>query len=345
MAALTSQLIPRSEPANEGDEQLLRLFWNRAELKKELDAAQNEAYHLAAQLKEEKAANLRVLARLQQVESMLANPATAVSATCFYQLRDVWNRCHERLETIARELSKIHHDKEYRVHVAGFRRDLYKSLSVIQRELNEVTQKGEQLNEEICQLRDQRRKRRGFWNLFRRRSLTATVNLKRAERQQITMRLGELTQEIQSRSSVEPPEFSGLDVEAKRSINLTVIAYAQEMFLHFADRDIAIKARDAAFRQVGDVRYGDRRDCREISQTVEEGVQALEADVGIRKRVHARVEFLRPVVQYRNDTDTVPIADSLGVIPRFNSDQKECGYISVNVLADEYWDVFSVLLT
>jgi hypothetical protein len=38
------------------------------------------------------------------------------------------------------------------------------------------------------------------------------------------------------------------------------------------------------------------------------------------------------------------MAGSLGTLPLLDSSGEKCGEIGVNVLADEYWDLFAVLL-
>ena len=344
MVTRASQLFSRAVENSEDEEQLLKLFWNRAELKKELDGLRNEVYRLATQLKQEEAVKLRVQQRLQQLESLLANSATAATAVTYFQLREVWHRCQARLASISAELSKAHHDKEYRQHVAGFQRKLYASLSGMQRELSDVTQAGDMLSNQIRALRDQRSNRLGFWNFFRRRKLTAEINVKRARSKSVSRRMDELTEQIQSRSSIEPPEFAGLDVKAKRSINLTVIAYAQELYLHYEDQELAIKAREAIVRQVSDVRYGDKRDCRALSRFIEDRIKLFEADTNGQSRVQIRMHHLIGQTNYRSDGDTVPVAETLETIMLLKPDGKVRGELRVNVLADEYWDIFAALL-
>ncbi len=344
MATLVTQLFSRRGSNTEDEEQLLKLFWNRAELKKELDSLRNDIYQLSDQLKHEQALKLRVQQRYEQLEAMLSSPATAATSVTYYQLRAVWSRCFERLASVSDDLSRVHHDKKYRLHVAGFRRELYKSLTGIQSELGEINQSGELLRSQIHMLREKRTQRQGFWNFFTRRQLTSAIGKLRAERRAITMRLGELTEDIQSRSSASPPEFAGLDIEEKRSINLTVIAYAQELYLHFADQEISIKAREAYIRRLSDIRYGDKHDCESMSSYIEERIGLLEADRKLQDRVQLRVQYLGSLVSYRNDADTIPSAEVLDKIILLKANGKPCGSVNINVLADEYWDVYAALL-
>ena len=345
MAILTTPLFGRAENDNDDEEQLLKLFWNRAELKKELAKLRRDALHSAEKLTRQEALTLHLQQRLEQLESELGNPETAFSVVTYYQLQGIWNLCHNKLLTTSKELARAQHDKQYRQHVAAFRRSLKASLTGVQKSLNELNHSGEVLSEEIRKLREKRSASYGIWNIFRRRRLTAKIQEKRLERRAITMRLGELTEEIQSRSSQEPPEFSGLATGIKRAINLRVIAYAQELYLHFAGRETAKLARESSIRGQDDLKFGNRRDCRAISAHIEDQLKLLAADANMQLRVQSRTEYLVPELQYGQDTDTVPIAGTLGSIPVFKANGKRVTNVAVNVLGDEYWDVFSALLT
>jgi hypothetical protein len=215
----------------------------------------------------------------------------------------------------------------------------------VKQKLKEASEKGETLSAIIHGLREKRSVRRGVWNFFHRRGLTAEINVYREERRSIRMRIGKLTEDIQMRSSQEAPEFAGLDVTAKRSINLTVIAYAQELFLHFADRKLAKHLREASIRQFIDVSYGSKRDCRALSKYTEDRMKLLAADSKLQSRVQIRVQRLPAEVHYRQDTDTVPVASTLNSIALLKPDGRQRGEVVINILGEEYWDVFSVLLT
>jgi len=345
MAALAPQLFFRAGQGNEDQEQLLKLFWSRASLKKQFDRLRNENFQLREQLKQEEVLKLRLQQRFEQLESMLANPATASVAITYYQLRDLWYQCNARLLAVSAELWKTHYDVEYRRHVAKFRRELYKSLSLIQRELHEVSRTGESLSAQILALRELRNRRHGFWNFFRRRALTAEINVKRTERRAITMRVGELTEEMQSCSSAGPPQFDGLLTATKRSINLAVIAHAQELYLHFADHALASLVREAALRQVADVEYGDSQACRAIRRRLERRGAMLRNDEGLEDRARVRAEYLAGIAVYNRDEDALPGVDTVACIYQLAEDGQVCGKVDVNVVADEYWDLLTATVT
>jgi hypothetical protein len=343
MATLTPQLFA-GEETGEDEEQLLKLFWNRAELKKELAKLRNDVYQLNDELKREQAIKLRIQQRLEQLETLLANPATSASAVTFYQLREVWARCRDYLKSVSDELEKACADKGYRQHVAAFQRKIYVSLEGVQGELEALNETNERKIAAIKELREKRGRSHGIWNFFRRRKITAEIRSQRAELSDAKVRAAELAANIETRSSVEPPEYPGLAKSAKRSVNLVVIAYAQEFYLHLMDRDIAEQAREAEIRQVTDIRYGDKRDCRALSRFAAESLAALTADKNLQLRAQLRAQYLGKIITYRSEVDTIPASESLESIAVLKNNGSPRGTIVVNVLANEYWDIYESLL-
>ena len=77
MATIASPLLQRRKEPDE--EQLLKLFWNRAELKKELGKLRLEKEKLVDQLRQQESVNLRSEQRLEQLENLLADPLQAAN--------------------------------------------------------------------------------------------------------------------------------------------------------------------------------------------------------------------------------------------------------------------------
>ncbi len=344
MATISSHLFQRTDRDRDEQEQLLKLFWNRAELKKEFDKLRADAAQLSEQLSRQEARTLRVQQRFDELEAHLANPETAHRAVAYYQLRAIWNGCHQRIASLAKDLERTCRDREYREHVATFRSSVNASLVGLQQEAAAIEAREQELAEEVKVLRDRRTRKFGAWNYFSRRRLTAEIHGLRLERKLVSSRLRELHDEIRRRIEQDPPPFAGVSVEARRLINLRIVAYAQELCLHFASDDLANLAREAAARRLAEVRYGNRRDCRTLSHTAEVAAQALESDSACLDRVRLRARYLQSHCEYRSDTDTVPSAASLGGIVMLDKQGRKTGQSSsVNVLVDEYWEIFSVL--
>jgi chromosome segregation ATPase len=94
------QLLPGARQP-EQDERLLQLYWNRAELKKELTRLQDERMKLLEQLRNQETATARAKEQVQVLEEYLGNPEIAVHALVYFQLRAVWRAAGARLGRFA----------------------------------------------------------------------------------------------------------------------------------------------------------------------------------------------------------------------------------------------------
>ena len=108
--------------------------------------------------------------------------------------------------------------------------------------------------------------------------------------------------------------------------------------------------KTATERPVGDMKFGDRRDCDLMVERIRERIEDLRQQTGLAADVRRRTDFLGSHVQYRNETDSLPTTESVatternlpqaGGEPALRSNDKP---LRINVLLDEYWDIFAVL--
>ena len=82
----------------ESAEQLLKLYWNRAGVKRELKALRRERFELLDKLKEQEGAIVRAQEQLEGLERLLTNPLAAANAMVYFQLRHLWRTGAQRLE-------------------------------------------------------------------------------------------------------------------------------------------------------------------------------------------------------------------------------------------------------
>jgi hypothetical protein len=97
------------------DEQLLRLYWNRASVKRELKQLQKERGDLIDKLRDQEATILRSKEQLDGLERLLTNPLAAANAMVYFQLRHLWRVAAQRLEQFAAELHAQRERRERKV--------------------------------------------------------------------------------------------------------------------------------------------------------------------------------------------------------------------------------------
>ncbi len=348
MFSLATQILSRRQPTE--DDRLLRLFWNRAELKKEFAKLARERDLLTSQLRQQEGVTLRAQQRLEDLESLLCDPAQAANVAVFYQLRAVWQQCRRRLLRLATELADRQRQREHGRECARLEEHRRAALAAIEERMQVVQDQRRVLDSDLEALQRRRQSLFGFWNFSRRRRLAMQEEAVRESLAALATQLDRYESSYRSKEAEPAPAPAGLSLEGKRAVNLTVIALAQELVLQLAPDDIAKRAREASLRQVSEVTYGSEVDCRELSQIVATVMKRLDAASDLKARVSLRAAYLGCSAQYRREGDTVPAAGGLSEIPLrlIGAETPRAAdgrTLAVNVLADEYWDLCSVLLS
>ncbi len=348
MLALAQQLLTRRKPVD--DDRLLRLFWNRAELKREFAALQRERERMADQVRQLDGALLRGQQRLDQLEGLLSDPERAANAAVFFQLRGIWAHGRRRLSRLAGDLSTRQQEREGLREAARFEEHRQAALSAIEARLAPLLERRAMLDSELVVVRSQHEERTGLWSYFARRRLASEQSVLEVAGESVTEQIERYECARHDKLKEQPTLPDIIGIEGKRLVNLSVLALAQELYLVFGEQDVATLARDSSLRQVSEARYGSLQDCRNLSQQIEHVLRKVEAMDELPGRVRRRAEILHQIVSYRRDSDTVPAPEALATIPALvpsdDGPRTTSGRdVAVNVLADEYWDIYAVLLT
>jgi hypothetical protein len=124
------------------------------------------------------------------------------------------------------------------------------------------------------------------------------------------------------------------------------------LVLHFSEHDLSSLAKTATERAVGDMKFGDRRDCDRMVERIRERIEEIKQQKTLADQVKKRADQLLGAAKYRNETDSVPTVESTELIERIVGPQSveteltrrmSDAPLRINVLADDYWDLFSVL--
>src|SRR5262245_16663718 len=94
------------EPQPEHEQRLIQLYWNRAELKKELSNQTEQSHALAEKLRMQEAAARRAAELQEQLHAYLGNPETGANALVYFQLRALWKLGTEQLTKFVAELRR-----------------------------------------------------------------------------------------------------------------------------------------------------------------------------------------------------------------------------------------------
>ena len=336
----------------ESAEQLLKLYWNRAGVKRELKALRRERFELLDKLKEQEGAIVRAQEQLEGLERLLTNPLAAANAMVYFQLRHLWRTGAQRLEQFGKELQLQREKRERALLHEAETAKRKRRLEAIDEKVGGLGDKHKAVVDELARLEQRLASMNKLIRLFRGPRLKGKIAGLMNGRKMLEEKLDEfkgLAEKIQGEPLPEPEEMS---LESRRLINNAVVALAQHMVVHFAEHDLAMLAKTATERAVGDMKFGDRRDCDQMVERAREKIEELKQQRTLADQVKKRADQLLTEVKYRNETDSVPTIESLQLISRTGGAQANDGDpvrrasdapLRINVLGDDYWDVLNVL--
>jgi len=331
----------RAEGATPDHEhRVIELFRNRAELKKSYGALQEETYRLKDLVKQQEAATQRAQDMLAELEARLGANETAYSTLAFYQLRRLWQSGRELLAQFVSDLSRQQDDRERRHHLALHNRRQFARRQSCESQLAAAKGLADEANAQVTTLEGERAGLTRFWHYFKRRSLERRIHGAQAAAAAANATFAQAQADFAALSLEEMPEFPGLSLEARRAINLAAIAYAEVLCarLDVIEQPLVTMAREATGRRSAGETYGTPKECVMLMAQIQRAQRLLASRASIAEEIRSHTERLQAVASYRGATDTSPTSDSVGLTV-------EGGAIrGPNVLAEDTWDLFRVLL-
>ena len=341
MAGLTT-LFKNEAPDSGETDKLVDLFRNRAELKKEFAALRNEKYQLQDRLKAQEGAIARVQQQLGHLEGLLLDPEWVHNVVAFYQLRRLAAHCEGKLARFAEQLKQ---QREQRVHgqlVASWNEERQHKTDAVQKKIGEHRMTLQLLEDQLQSEQHRLSTMNGVTKLFRGRSVDREID-------EIEGRIAaghaherELLQELESIDKLVPPDQQGLDVVAKRSINFMILAFAQQLYLHYEEDDLARLSREAGDKSVGAINYGGKDDCDEILARLARRKGEVEKESDFAEVLKQRAKLISEHAMFRDDEDAVPVPGTVATV----FDIGDNGVIKqkdANLLGDNYFGVAKVL--
>ena len=342
----------RERQGSQPGEELLKLYWNRADVKRELKALRRERHELLDKLKEQEGAIQRAQEQLEGLERLLTNPLAAANAMVYFQLRHLWRVGAQRLEQFGRELQTQREKRERAQLQDAETAKRERRLEAVKEKIAGITERRRTAAEEQARLEQTLASMNAFVRLFRSGGLKRQIAGVESGRKVLDEKLEEL-QALTEKIQGEPlPEPEGLSLDSRRLINTAIIALAQHLVVHFSEHDLASLAKTSTERAVADMKFGDRRECDQMVERIREKIEELKQQKAFADHVKRRTDLLLAEVKYRNETDSVPTIESVQLTPRMPGaqvDELEMARrasdapLRINVVADDYWDLLAVM--
>ena len=319
------------------EERLMQLFQNRAGLKKAYADLKDEFHLLRDRLKQQEGATIRVQEQLDALGDLLADARTGFAALVFYQLRGLWKACHQQLSQFATDLTRQQEARETARHKSECETERNLRLTDVDSRLQEAAADADLKREQLAAAQNELTRLTAFWHYFRRRRLQKSLDVLKQGVVLADAAVGDLHAERSAISNEALAEFPGISLGARRNINLAIISYAESLCEHVDAFGLAARAKEAVARRVHEMSFGSRADCEGYMQRVQRAQAAIANQKQITAAVRAKLERLRGISEYRNSADTVPTADSLAAATAASAS-------NWNVLAEDYWDLYNLLL-
>jgi hypothetical protein len=334
-------LLGKSEEKPQDSEKLMDLYWNRAELKKSFANARKEHYRLQDQIKKQEGTTARVQQKLDHLEELLIDPQWVHNVVVFYQLRGLAQRCERRLATFAEQLKQQREKKQQEELIAAWKAKLAEESASVEEQLIVRQNQTKELENQL-QAERQRLESMGFFEkIFKGRTVKGI--LKQLDQQMETAVAEEASLKADLLSVIDrpSPENQGLDVASKRSINLMILAFAQQLYLQFANTDFAALVKEASEKSVGSTNYGNPHECAQILERIGKRMEIMEKDMDFADILRKRATLISKKAEFHNKIDVVPIAASTTTV--FDIDEE--GLVQerqANILGENYFAIAKI---
>src|ERR1700677_2722482 len=331
------------------EERLMQLFQNRAGLKKAYADLKDEFHLLRDRLKQQEGATIRVQEQLDALGDLLGDPKTGFGALVFYQLRTLWKTCHQQLSTFATDLTRQQEARETAKHKAEIEAAKNARLADGDQRLQAASAEADTQRRHLTAAQSELGRLTAFWHYFKRRSRQKSLEALRNHVVLADSAVGDLHAERTAVDREAAPDFPGISLGARRNINLAIIIFAELLCENVDAYGLAARAKEAVARRVHEMSFGSRAECEGYMQRVQQAQAAVAGQKQITATLKAKLERLRATCEYRNNADTVPTADSLApAAAELEIDSgktaKAPGAAAWNVLAEDYWDLYTLLL-
>jgi len=313
VSSLTGFFKPVPEESSDSDK-LQNLYWNRAELKKEFAALRDEKFRLQDRIKQHEGATARVQQKMDHLENLLLDREWVYNVIVFYQMRRLGSHCHAKLDRFAEQLKQ---QCEKRVHsktMQSWNEERARDTAVIEKKLQQVRLQTQLLEDQLQSERHKYLTMGRVAKLFRGRrreselrDIEAQIALGRGQERELMVVL-----DTQKNRSL--PSHEGLSVAEKRSINFMILSFAQGLYLHFSDDDLARLAKEASDKSVGAINYGSKLDCDRLLSLLEKRSNSSGQVSDLADVLRKRAAKIADQAHFRQDQDVVPVTASVATI-------------------------------
>jgi hypothetical protein len=329
------------------DGRVVELFRSRAELRKQHEELGAEMQRLRDRLKQQEAATGRVQEMFESLEKRLEAADTGLSSLVFYHLRALWGDGREIISLLVQDLAAKQEERERKAWALEGNRKQFQNRQGAEQQLRQAESLMVAARQQLAAFDARLARLDKWWHRWQRPKIAAQRPALQAAVDSAETNLVGARARCEQLEKTGAGEFPGISVEARRAINLAAIACAEVLCLRLARTNLVASARAAMARRESLEYYGDLAACVSIMSDIVKARNLLKQRAGITQEVQQRTERLRSTAAYLGDFETVPVPESCGVSEGDVLAHGSQGVTSAklpNVVAEDTWDLFKVLL-
>jgi hypothetical protein len=297
-----------------------------------------EQFRLKDVIKDNESAKARLQQKIDHLEDLLVDPQLAHNVIVFYQLRGLGKKCERKVAKFAEQLKQQRERKRHDSMLADWNEQLTQESKAVELQLLEkrdaVLQIEDQLQSEQRRLTSMSALKRLFSGRSAMRLIDELATQLEISVQEEQM-LKDAIDEIRNR---QPPDHQGLEIPAKRSINLMIIAFAQQLFIHFSEYGIAELIKESTEKSVGAVNYGTRYECDQLLDRINKSIERMEKSTDFADVLQKRARLIGEIAGFPGDQDAVPVASTVSTLFQIDSN----GVVrtsDADLVGNNYWGV------
>jgi hypothetical protein len=340
LSSLTA-IFGNSAEKTEDSDKLMELYWNRAELKKEFAGMRKEQYRLQDRIKEQEGRTARIQQQLDHLEGLLVDPEWAHNVVVFYQLRGLGKKTERKLARFAEQLKQKREQKKHDSLLDDWNEKRKEEARAIEAEILANQERVQQLEDQLQSEQRHLTSMNAIMRLFRGRSAMRLID-SLAEQLEVAVQEDQQRHEsLEDLMNSGPPDHQGLDIAAKRSINLMILSFAQQLYLQF-DRDgIANLVKESTEKSVGAVNYGTPYECQQIVDRINKSAERLDKATEYADVLKKRAMMLGERAKFPGHDSAVPVPGTVASLIKID-DNGLIRESEVNIAGENYWGISNV---
>jgi hypothetical protein len=302
---------------------------------------------LRDRLKQQEAATGRVQEMFESLEKRLESADTGLSTLVFYHLRSLWGDGREIIGLLVQDLVAKQEERERKAWALEGNRKQFQNRQAAEQQLRQAETLVVAARQQLAAFEARLAKLDKWWHRWQRPKLAAQRPPLQAAVGAADAALAAARARCEKIDSTGAGDFPGISVEARRAINLAAIACAEVLCLRLARTTLVGSARAAMAKRESLEYYGDLATCVSIMSDIVKARSLLRQRGGTMQEVAQRTERLRSTAAYLGEFETVPVPESCGVSEGDVLAHGSQGVTAAklpNVLAEDTWDLFKVLL-